>query len=58
MAGVVAVEVVAQVNWPSNQKEWDTLAARVQAARVADAVQQWQRDEPPLSPEEEESLLW
>lgn len=46
------------MNWPSTQKEWDRLAARLHAARVADAVQQWQRDEPePLSQEEEE-MLW
>jgi hypothetical protein len=45
-------------NWPSNQKQWDALAARLQAARVADAVSQWRRDEPePLSPEEEEMLF-
>lgn len=45
-------------NWPSNQKQWDALAARQQAARVAESVSRWQPAEPePLSPDEEE-MLW
>lgn len=45
--------------WPSNQVEWDALAAKIQAARVADVITAMHRDdiEEPLSPEEEETFF-
>ena len=48
--------------WPSNQDEWDALAAEDLRRRQAEAVARWtelrpSEDEEPLSPEEEEMLF-